>query len=61
MSDGLDDYAMPAMLAERGLKDIHMGVINHQPERAKEGARQLLEQATELYGWVMKWDAQKHK
>lgn len=55
----IDDYAYPAMMAEKALKELHFGIIDNEREKAKEAARELLDRSIELYLWVNVWDAQK--
>lgn len=55
------DYASPAMKAEKALKDIHFGIIDSDSEKAKRGAKELLDRALELYDWVRVWDGQRQK
>lgn len=61
MKDSIGDYAYPAMEAEKALKDIHYGIINHKPEKAKAAAVELLIRAAELHRWVDVWAGQKQK
>lgn len=55
------DYASPAMKAEKALKDIHFGIIDGDPQKAKNGTVELLDRALELYDWVRVWDGQRQK
>lgn len=52
MKDSIGDYAYPAMMAEKALKDLHFGIIDGESEKAKVAAIELLDRAIELYRWV---------
>lgn len=61
MKDSIGDYAFAAMMAEKAVKDIHYGIIDQKPEKAKAAAVELLIRAAELHRWVDVWVGQKQK
>ena len=61
MKDSIGDYALPAMVAEKALKDLHYGIIDEKPEKAKKAALDLFIQAALLHKWVEAWADLKQK
>jgi hypothetical protein len=61
MKESIGDYAYPAMMAEKALKDVHYAIINQKPEKAKEAVTELLIRAAELHRWVDVWVGQKQR
>ena len=61
MKDNIGDYAFPAMMAEQALKDVHYGIIDQEPEKARKAALDLFIQAALLHRWVEEWVDLKQK
>ena len=61
MKDNIGDYAFPAMMAEQALKDVHYGIIDQEPVKARKAALDLFIQAALLHKWVEEWVDLKQK